>query len=70
MSRIGNNPISIPEGVSVNFNNNVINVKGKLGELSQDINSNISLNISDNEIVFQDLMIKKKTDHYMAYTEH
>ena len=52
MSRIGNNPISIPEGVSVNFDNNVINVKGKLGELVQEINSNISVNISDNEIVF------------------
>ena len=52
MSRIGNNPISIPEGVSVSFDNDVINVKGKLGELTQEINSNISVNISDNEIVF------------------
>ena len=52
MSRIGNNPISIPEGVSVSFDNDVINVKGKLGELNQEINSNISVNISDNEIVF------------------
>ena len=32
MSRIGNNPISIPEGVSVNVNNNVITVNGKNGE--------------------------------------
>ena len=52
MSRIGNNPISIPEGVSVSFDNDVINVKCKLGELTQEINSNISVNISDNEIVF------------------
>ena len=35
MSRIGINPISIPEGVTVNVENNVITVKGKLGELSQ-----------------------------------
>ena len=40
MSRIGNNPIIIPDGVTINFNNNVINVKGKLGELSQEINPN------------------------------
>ena len=52
MSRIGNNPISIPEGVSVNFDNYVINVKGKLGELNEELNSNISVNISDIEIVF------------------
>jgi large subunit ribosomal protein L6 len=38
MSRIGNNPVNIPEGVSVNFDGNIINVKGKLGEMSQDVN--------------------------------
>ena len=31
MSRIGNNPISIPEGVTVNIDENVVTVKGKLG---------------------------------------
>ena len=35
MSRIGNNPITIPEGVTVDIKDNVISVKGKLGELSQ-----------------------------------
>ena len=52
MSRIGNNPIIVPDGVTIDFNNNVINVKGKLGELSQEINPNISLSISNNEIAF------------------
>ncbi len=36
MSRIGNNPVAIPEGVTVDVNNNVITVKGKLGELTQE----------------------------------
>lgn len=36
MSRIGNNPVAIPEGVTVTVDNNTITVKGKLGELSQD----------------------------------
>ena len=36
MSRIGNNPISIPEGVTVEVNENAITVKGKLGELTQE----------------------------------
>ncbi len=36
MSRIGNNPIAIPEGVTVEVNDNTVTVKGKLGELTQD----------------------------------
>ena len=35
MSRIGNNPITIPEGVTVDIAESVITVKGKLGELTQ-----------------------------------
>jgi len=35
MSRIGNNPVAIPEGVTVDVKDNVITVKGKLGELTQ-----------------------------------
>ena len=35
MSRIGNSPITIPEGVSVEIQPNLFIVKGKLGELSQ-----------------------------------
>ena len=35
MSRIGKNPVIIPEGVAVNVNENIVTVKGKLGELSQ-----------------------------------
>ena len=35
MSRVGNNPIAIPEGVVVDIQSDQITVKGKLGELSQ-----------------------------------
>ena len=52
MSRIGNDPINIPEGVTVQFDNNTINVKGKLGELSQEINPAISVLIDDSSIKF------------------
>ena len=50
MSRIGNNPIDIPEGVTIHFDNNIINVKGKLGELSQEINPAITLNIDEKTV--------------------
>ena len=50
MSRIGKSPISIPEGVTVDVNNNTVTVKGKLGELSQDIDPCITISILDNTI--------------------
>ncbi|MFP2996159.1 50S ribosomal protein L6 [Spongiivirga sp. MCCC 1A20706] len=37
MSRIGKSPIAIPEGVTIDIKEGVITVKGKLGELSQEI---------------------------------
>ena len=36
MSRIGKSPVTIPEGVTIDINDTVITVKGKLGELTQD----------------------------------
>ncbi|MEC8402420.1 MAG: 50S ribosomal protein L6 [Bacteroidota bacterium] len=36
MSRIGNNPINIPEGVNIDIQSDKITVKGKMGELTQD----------------------------------
>ena len=50
MSRIGNNQISIPEGVSVSVNGAVITVKGKNGEMNQNFDG-VSFNISDNTII-------------------
>ena len=52
MSRIGKNPVSIPQGVDVNINDNIITVKGKLGELKQEIND-IEVNVEDNVISFE-----------------
>ena len=35
MSRIGKAPISIPQGVTITIKENIVTVKGKLGELTQ-----------------------------------
>jgi large subunit ribosomal protein L6 len=48
MSRIGNNPIAIPEGVTVEINDNIISVKGKLGELTQEF-SGVAIKIEDEQ---------------------
>ena len=50
MSRIGNNPIALPDGVTVDIQPGVITVKGKLGELSQSYDS-VSIAQEDGQLV-------------------
>ncbi len=49
MSRIGNNPVAIPEGVTVEVNGQVITVKGKLGELTQEFDA-VSVAVEDGQV--------------------
>ncbi|MDG1955404.1 MAG: 50S ribosomal protein L6 [Polaribacter sp.] len=51
MSRIGKNPISIPAGVELNIDGNVVTVKGKLGELSQEILNDITVRIEGDTVI-------------------
>lgn len=53
MSRIGKAPISIPQGVEVNVNGTVITVKGKLGELSQELSDAITVTIEEGTITLE-----------------
>tara|TARA_B100001057_G_scaffold92979_1_gene89321 strand:- start:1123 stop:1677 length:555 start_codon:yes stop_codon:yes gene_type:complete len=49
MSRIGNNPIELPQGVIITLGeNNSVLVKGKLGELSKTFHSDLSVNVKEN----------------------
>jgi large subunit ribosomal protein L6 len=50
MSRVGNSPIAIPEGVTVDVQPDVISVKGKLGELHQSYDT-VSFNQEDGQIL-------------------
>jgi len=52
MSRIGNNPVAIPEGVTVDVNENVVTVKGKLGELTQDFNA-VSIKVEEGNVLVE-----------------
>ena len=49
MSRIGNSPIKVPEGVKVELQDNKITVSGKLGSLEQDYDG-ININLENNLI--------------------
>ncbi|MGB1283876.1 MAG: 50S ribosomal protein L6 [Polaribacter sp.] len=53
MSRIGKNPVSISQGVDVNIKDNIITVKGKLGELSQTISEGITVKVEDAQITLE-----------------
>jgi large subunit ribosomal protein L6 len=46
-------PITIPEGVEVNIDGNVITVKGKNGELSREISPIIDVKVEDNQMTFE-----------------
>jgi len=50
MSRIGNNPVAISEGVTVDVKENTVTVKGKLGELTQEF-SNVTIKVEDGNIL-------------------
>ena len=50
MSRIGNRIITIPEGVTVTEESNIVTVKGPKGKLKQEMLKGISMKIEDNEL--------------------
>ncbi|MGV3631414.1 MAG: 50S ribosomal protein L6 [Bacteroidota bacterium] len=52
MSRIGKNPITIPSGVEVKMDGNIVSVKGPKGTLTQDIDSCVEVNIDGSTITF------------------
>jgi len=64
MSRIGNNPVAIPEGVTVSIENNTVSVKGKLGELSQKFDS-VDIKVEDNNI-----MVTRSSDSKEQKAKH
>jgi large subunit ribosomal protein L6 len=53
MSRIGNNPVTLPEGITFDIKDNVVTIKGKLGELSQEIKDGINVKIEEDSIIVE-----------------
>ena len=53
MSRIGNNPVSIPSGVTVGVADGSVSVKGPKGELNAPLVAMVSANVADETVVFE-----------------
>ena len=51
MSRIGNSPIEIKEGVNLTINENIVTAKGSFGEMSCVFDPVISVEIKDNNVL-------------------
>jgi large subunit ribosomal protein L6 len=66
MSRIGKAPISIPSGVTITVDkSNNVTVKGPKGQLSQQVDTDLTLEINDGEAV-----LKRPTDQIRHRSIH
>ncbi|MCB0569934.1 MAG: 50S ribosomal protein L6 [Phaeodactylibacter sp.] len=66
MSRIGKAPISLPKGVEINLSKgNLVTVKGPKGELQQQIDPDLTVEIEDGE-----LTLKRPTDQQRHRAMH
>ena len=53
MSRIGNKPVVIPAGVTVDITNNLVKVKGSKGELTQELKEGIIAKVEGTDVVVE-----------------
>lgn len=51
MSRVGQNPVSVPEGVTVDIAGQLVTAKGKLGELSVSLVDDVEVTREDNLLI-------------------
>ena len=65
MSRIGKKPVSIPKGVTITVKDSVITVKGPKGELSQEIDRDITVEITETELI-----VKRPTEQIRHRAMH
>ncbi|MAE50315.1 MAG: 50S ribosomal protein L6 [Micavibrio sp.] len=47
MSRIGKNPVAIPDGVEIQINGQELKAKGKLGELSMTVHDDVAVELAE-----------------------
>jgi len=64
MSRIGKNPVTIIDGVTVTVADNLITVKGKLGQLTQEY-SDVTVTVEGDQV-----LVERSSDHKDQRAKH
>jgi large subunit ribosomal protein L6 len=64
MSRIGKNPVAIPTGVTVEVNGNIVTVKGKKGQLTQEF-TDVTVKVEDGQV-----LVERSSDHKDERSKH
>lgn len=59
MSRVGKNPVDIPQGVDCSVANNTFNAKGKLGTLSLPLSKEVKVEVKDGKAIVTPLSNSK-----------
>ena len=65
MSRIGKLPIQLPANVTITTSDNIVTVKGPLGELSQKIHNSTEVEVQGNEVI-----VKRKSEERNDRASH
>jgi large subunit ribosomal protein L6 len=65
MSRIGNAPLQVPAGVEVKIDKGMVTVKGPKGELTQDVDTALTVELNDNQVV-----VKRHTEQKDHRAKH
>jgi large subunit ribosomal protein L6 len=68
MSRIGNAPIELPQGVEVTVKGNTVHVKGPKGELERETRPEIDIDVKDGQVVFTRSSEEKQIRAYHGLT--
>ena len=66
MSKVAKNPISIPDNVEVNISDNLVSIKGPLGQLDQHLTGDVKINEADKILTFT--AVKQTTVSYTHLT--
>ena len=62
MSRVAKAPITIPEGVNITQEGDLLSVKGNLGEMTMHVNSSVQITTANNVLTFAPIDVSKKEE--------
>lgn len=60
-SRVAKYPVVVPNGVTVEYKNNILTTKGKMGEMKNKIHPLVKVEVADNQISFSQVNESKES---------